>query len=399
MKIKRVLIGALASIGLVAMMPMTALAAPTIVAVTPAHTQGWTSAEPVATTTAGGVVSFIDDSTSPLPQSALHLTTTNSSASKAQYMKPDGVTKLSNVTNLSYSTKQNSASFEAGLPSYQLPVCLNGLVENCGFTTLVYEPYVSEGNSAVQNGVWQTWNVDAGKFWSTKTVGSLVKSQGSSTYTLAQVKAEFPRTVVLSYGVDVGSGNPSYDTEVDQFTFQNTTYNFENDRDGVPEQAADCTQGQWATYTEPSFVNQRACTAYTRINGWHIVGRINYNAFGLDRTAWMYMNSGTEGGALHYKDVNNNSYTVSIKTIRVSEDGHSAYFAGQVKDASSPEWNSNWLMGKITVGTDTPKIDSISGDFMTEADARIAVLSMSNPPSGPFTAVHKYATSTLKIQK
>ncbi len=195
------------------------------------NSTAWTSAEPEATTTSGGSASFIVDASSPNGVGALHLTTDSTTASKAQLM--DYFTTplaLSGVTagSLSFHTKQNSASFPQGDPSYQIPVDLNGA---SGFDTLVFEPYVGQASQPVQQGVWQNWDVSDGLFYSTHsatgTGGSVVASQGSHTYTLSQLKTFFPDLTVLGIGLNVGSNNPSYDTEVSDISFNGTTYNFE----------------------------------------------------------------------------------------------------------------------------------------------------------------------------
>src|SRR6478735_4524055 len=112
----------LAAIGLgltaFAALVVSAMAASTVV-VTPTNTQGWSTAD----TRPGGAVNFVVDSTAPSGAGALQLTTDGTTTSKAQYLH-DTSTPLANVTELSYSAKQNSASFVGGDPSYQLLVNL-----------------------------------------------------------------------------------------------------------------------------------------------------------------------------------------------------------------------------------------------------------------------------------
>src|SRR5207302_116116 len=98
---------------------------------------------------------------------ALQLTTDATTTAKAQYMHSAN-TPLSQVNELSYYTKQNSAIFPEGDPSYQLPVCLGGVVDGAcvGFTTFVFEPYE---NGVVTPSVWQYWNVMNGQLWSSRT--------------------------------------------------------------------------------------------------------------------------------------------------------------------------------------------------------------------------------------
>jgi hypothetical protein len=206
------------------------------VLVTPDDTKGWTQSD----TRTNGKVDYVTDSSSPFPVGALSLKTDVSPVSgqdKAQYYVYPYVSStfyLSDVSgSLGYSTKQNSASFSAGLPAYQIAVYLQNASNADTFATLTYEPYVDKGNGAVQNGQWQNWAIDrsSSKFYVSKNVvnanGSVTASQGSSTYTLDQINAIFPNAKVIGYGANVGSNNPGYDTEVDGFTFNNTTYDFD----------------------------------------------------------------------------------------------------------------------------------------------------------------------------
>ncbi|HEY8886804.1 MAG TPA: hypothetical protein VIM31_04905 [Candidatus Microsaccharimonas sp.] len=202
------------------------------IAVNAANTQGWITDD----TRANGYVSFVPDASAFGGNGALSMKTDATPVAgqdKAQYMHYFTTpVPLSSITGeLSFDTKQNSALFAAGTPSYQIPVYLNGPT-GTNFATLVYEPYVDQGNAGVQNGVWQHWmiNPSSSKIYSSKTVtgqnGNIVSSQGSSTYTLDQIKQYFPNATVLGFGLNVGSNNPGYDTEADNFTFNGTTYDF-----------------------------------------------------------------------------------------------------------------------------------------------------------------------------
>jgi hypothetical protein len=206
--------------------------ADTQIIVTPTNTQGWTTAD----TNSGGSANIIADNTAPgnPKEGALQLTTDATTTSKAQYMHTAN-TKLSNVNELSYSTKQNSASFVSGDASYQLPVCLGGVTDEnpcVGFTTFVYEPYQNGG--VVTPAVWQSWDVASGQFWSSHdySAGNCVVGAGGGGapfYTLSQLKTLCPNATVAGFGVNVGSNNPSYNVEADLVNFNGTTYNFEPD--------------------------------------------------------------------------------------------------------------------------------------------------------------------------
>jgi len=240
---------------------VAAFAASTVV-VTPSNQQGWTTAPPVADNRPGGTVGFILDSSAPGGTGALQLTT-DTGAAKAQYMHTTS-TPLADVTDLSYYTKQVSASFVSGDLSYQLAVCLNGVSgTTCnGFTTFVYEPY---WNGSVTPGVWQSWDVDAGQLWSSRTVtcsnGGVVNGAGGPPlYTLSNINAMCPNAEVIGFGVNVGSNNPSYNVYTDLLTFNDTTYDFEVY--SAPTDKDQCKNGGWQTFNNPSFKNQGQCVSY-----------------------------------------------------------------------------------------------------------------------------------------
>lgn len=198
------------------------------IVVTPDHPQGWSTAD----TRPGGAVTFVTDATAPRGRGALQLTTDATTTAKAQYLHAAN-TPLASVTELSYDTKQNSAPFAAAAASYQVIAYLNG--GTTGFTTLVFEPYQNPLQGPVVNGVWQQWDVDAGLFWSTRTVtcsnGTVVGTPGGpAAYTLAQINSTCPSAMVIGFGVNIGSNNPSYDVETDLFNFNGTVYDFEPSR-------------------------------------------------------------------------------------------------------------------------------------------------------------------------
>src|SRR4051794_8942048 len=185
---------------------LVAVATAATVVVRPTNTQGWSTAD----TRPGGAVNFVTDATAPAGNGALQLTTDATTAAKAQYMHAANV-PIGQVTELSYYTKQNSASFPEGAPSYQLGVNL----PDGSFTTFVYEPY---WNGVVVTNTWQQWDVDNGLFWSSRNLtcsnGVIVAGAGGPPlYTLAQIKATCPEAVVNSFGVNIGSFNPAYNVE------------------------------------------------------------------------------------------------------------------------------------------------------------------------------------------
>ena len=247
----------------VSLMAVSVASAATVV-VTPTNTHGWSTAD----TRPGGAVNFVEDASAP-GNGALQLTTNNTTTAKAQYMH-EASTPLSGVNDLSYDTKQNSASFALGDASYQLVVCLGGgTAAVCnGFTTLVYEPY-ENGPPAVVNGTWQSWDVDAGQFWSSRTAtggGSCNTTAGfggAPFYTLAGLKAACPNATAVGFGVNIGSNNPSWDVEADLVQFNDTTYDFEPYE--VATDKDQCKKKGWENVKRAdgsSFKNQGDCIQY-----------------------------------------------------------------------------------------------------------------------------------------
>ena len=186
---------------------------------------------------------------------------------------------LANVTDLSYYTRQISASFPQGEPSYQLPVCLGGVTGGptpacLGFTTLVYEPYENPGlgtpGAVVIPNVWQKWDVTNGQFWSSRTAtgggacNTVAGGGGAPFYTLAGLKSVCPNAVVVGFGVNIGSNNPAYNVYTDLFQFNDTTYDFEPYE--VATNKDQCKNGGYLTLKRndgSGFKNQGDCIQYT----------------------------------------------------------------------------------------------------------------------------------------
>ncbi|MBX4190559.1 hypothetical protein KW794_00565 [Candidatus Saccharibacteria bacterium] len=246
-------------------LPLSAKAATTIT-VTPTHNDGWATAD----TRPGGAVQYVYDPSSPAPDGALQLITDSTTTSKAQYLHTAN-TALTDVTNLSYYTKQNAASFAGGDPSYQLITCLGGVVDGAciGFTTLVYEPYQ---NGTVTPHVWQSWDVDAGLFWSTRSYSNgscttVAGAGGAPFYTLSTLQTTCPNATVVGFGVNIGSNNPSYVVETDLVAFNDFTYDFQ--LTNVPSNKDDCKNNGYQSMTDENgnaFKNQGQCVSYFNRN-------------------------------------------------------------------------------------------------------------------------------------
>lgn len=265
-----------AVLGAAIALPLVAAhAAPNQVVVTPTSTHGWTTAD----TRPGGAVAYSSDTTAPgnPHNGALQLTTSAAATAKAQYMH-DTTTPLADVSALSYATKQTSAPFTGADASYQLATCLLGYTPAVdstpavcnGFTTFVYEPYE---NGTVTPGTWQTWDVTAGQLWSSRTVSGggcsvAAGAGGAPFYTLTGLQANCPSAVVVGFGVNIGSNNPSYDVQADLVNFNDTIYNFEPFAAVADKDA--CKNDGWKTAVDASgngFKNQGACVSYVASGG------------------------------------------------------------------------------------------------------------------------------------
>ncbi len=255
--------------------PAVASAATTVV-VHPGDTGGWASAD----TRPGGTIDYVEASDAPLGEGALRLQTDETNNAKAQYMTDNNLgTPLADVTDLSYWTKQVAASSAGGSASFQLAVDLDGDISTEeGFTTLVYEPYwqnsASPDPAPVEADTWQQWDVDAGVFWSSRTVGGLTAGAGGPPlYSLADVLALNPDAVVLAFGVNVGTFNPNYEVLVDGVVFNDTTYDFELEVPvyiNEPTSKDDCKKGGWESLTGADgtpFKNQGDCVSYVATQG------------------------------------------------------------------------------------------------------------------------------------
>ena len=199
------------------------------VTVAPGSMQGWQDQS-----ASGGSVSIANDAPAGYGTHSLELTTDNSNPARAVYYRDAGNVDLDTVTELAYFTKQVSASNAAGSASYFVGLDLDG--DGDWDTNVIHEPYWQNGGvgdpAPVVNGVWQSWDVDSGLFWSSRnydgpTLDLAAGAGGPPFYTLSQLKAGFPDAKVLSYGTNVGTYNPEYVVRVDAINFNGTTYDFE----------------------------------------------------------------------------------------------------------------------------------------------------------------------------
>ena len=196
--------------------------AATTVVVTPANTQGWSTAD----TRPGGAVNYVADTRAGRQRAAADHRRDHGGEGAVHPRRQHAALQGERARLLRRS--RTPPSFVDGEPSYQLLVNLDGTAAT--FTTFVYEPY--------ENGV-----VDAGRLAdlgrrrrasSGRAAGSrrgtcavVAGAGGAPFYTLAGLKAACPNAVVVGFGVNIGTNNPSYNVETDLVDFNGTAYDFQ----------------------------------------------------------------------------------------------------------------------------------------------------------------------------
>ena len=206
--------------------------------------------------TAGAFVN--GPATPPLGTGSLQLTTATG-AEKVFLFNYDHVgTPLGDVDDISYSTYRQAGSAQQ-VAALNLQVDYNGDAPG-GFTTLVFEPVYNTDQGAVVTGEWQDWTATgSGIWWSTQPInGQCAGATVACFRTWDQIVADNPDAVITGgVGVNQGSGNPGLVSNVDAFTFGETTYDFE-----AATSKDDCKDNGWRNFTSPTFRNQGDCVSY-----------------------------------------------------------------------------------------------------------------------------------------
>lgn len=170
-------------------------------------------------------------------------------------------TELAAVTAMGYSTYRTAGS-ASQVAALNLEVDINGAASG-GFTTLVFEPVYNTSQGAVVSGAWQDWDAYAGGdavWWSSNPIPSAPNRDTFVSWDTI-VAANPDAVVVGGVGVNQGSGNPALVTNVDAFTFDDVTYDFEVPK-GPPTSKDQCKNGGWQTFNNPTFKNQGDCVSY-----------------------------------------------------------------------------------------------------------------------------------------
>ena len=185
--------------------------------------------------------------------------TTPSGGDKGYLFNFDHVgTKLSDIHELGYSTFRTAGDAQQ-VVALNMQVDYNGDAPG-GFTTLVFEPVYNTDQGAVVSGQWQTWDADAGTWWSTRDIPGVCASVCYESW--SDIVAANPDAVVGGgYGLNQGSGNPNLVSAADALIFGDTTYDFEP----IPATKDDCKNDRWKQYGV--FKNQGDCVSYVATGG------------------------------------------------------------------------------------------------------------------------------------
>ena len=188
---------------------------------------------------------FVDGpGTPPLGAGSLQLTTVTGGEKVFLFNYDHVGTDLGDVDDISLQHLPPGRQRQQ-VAALNLQVDYNGAAAG-GFTTLVFEPVYNTDQGAVVSGEWQDWDADgSGRWWSTQPITARRRADGRCFTTWDQIVAANPDAVIAGgVGVNQGSGNPGLTSNVDAFTFDETTYDFERisdpDGDGVEDGSDNC---------------------------------------------------------------------------------------------------------------------------------------------------------------
>ena len=199
----------------------------TNVVVSPDNLDGWTA---VDDNEHGGSLNYvIGPNGAPLGSGSAQLKVTDTAQGYMVFKSTLGGTKLSDLSTLSYKTYVQSGN-NLIAPTLQLNIDRDVTdADNSWQGRLVYEPYM---NGSVSDGQWQTWDASAGKWWITRPASFDSQCGQGSPCTISELTALFP-SIGINGGANAGIGFKAGSTwtnfigNVDAFTINNKTYDFE----------------------------------------------------------------------------------------------------------------------------------------------------------------------------
>jgi hypothetical protein len=178
----------------------------------------------------GGSLGFVAGPTgAPLGSGSAQLKVSDSTQGYMIFKSDLGGTKLSDLSTLSYKTYIQTGN-NLIAPTLQLNIDRDVTDTNTSWQgRLVYEPYM---NGSVNDGQWQAWNAEAGKWWITKPASFDNQCGQSNPCTISELTTLFPNIGVndggnAGVGFKAGSSWTNFTGNVDAFTVNNKTYDFD----------------------------------------------------------------------------------------------------------------------------------------------------------------------------
>lgn len=225
-------IGLVLSLFLFLSLSLKGVFAASTVDVNPTSTNGWTFVDDNGH---GGTGSFISGpSTPPLGSGSVQLGVNASNQGYMIYKAVYGGTKLSGINALSYKTYVQQGN-NLIAPALQFDIDQDVTDGNTAWQgRLVYEPY-QNGHATVTDGQWQNQDALNGIWWFSNSTAFGGHCPISSPCTLSTIESFYPNIGIRNVGgggvsFKAGSGwTVPFVGNIDDFTFNDTTYNFEPD--------------------------------------------------------------------------------------------------------------------------------------------------------------------------
>lgn len=193
----------------------------------------------VCTTVGHGVttdITLVPAATVELTEDGVKIKTPDTPA-KANWKSGAVDVKLTDLTTAEYATKKYDTAAPAALPAFHLYL----KTSDSKLATIVFEPYYQiSGNPDV--GVWKTWNVLTGKWWTSSSNLTGVTAEGGGSYagnkTLAYIAEKNPGVKVIAYGWGQGTYNAGTVAELNNLKFD--------------AKGSSCVLHRWSTKYKPS---------------------------------------------------------------------------------------------------------------------------------------------------
>lgn len=151
-------------------------------------------------------ITLVPAATVELVENGVKISTPDTPA-KANWKSGAVDVKLTDLTDAEYSTFKHDSAAPAALPAFHLYL----KTTDGKLATIVYEPYYQDGVGNPAKDTWKTWDVLAGKWWTSSSNLTGVTAEGGGSYagnkTLAYIASKNPGVTVIAYGWGQGTYN------------------------------------------------------------------------------------------------------------------------------------------------------------------------------------------------